>query len=248
MTLEIVRYGQADSQFVEVWRPDGVSKPGSVLLLHGGWWRARYDLRLMDGLAADLVSRGHVVWNVEYRRIDHGDPAGTDIGGWPETFEDVLAAIKTLCEASPGVDPREVVAVGHSAGGHLGLLAARPACLGGVLALAPITDLADCARRGLGEGATPLFLGAGNESGYRHASPLEQVPIGCPQLIVHGTRDDRVPIEHSRSYLERCLAVGDPAELREVVGGDHMFVLDPLHAYWSPSVRWMTEVVGTRRQ
>ncbi|WP_028933107.1 alpha/beta hydrolase family protein [Pseudonocardia spinosispora] len=244
--MEIVRYGQADSQFAEVWRPDGETKPGAVLLLHGGWWRARYDLRLMDGLAADLVSRGHVVWNVEYRRIETEEPDGSDRGGWPETLEDVLAAIKTLCEASPGADPREVVAVGHSAGGHLGLLAGRPAGLGGVLALAPITDLADCARRGLGEGATPLFLGAGGESAYRHASPIEQVPIGCPQLIVHGTRDDRVPIEHSRAYLQRCQAEGDTAELREVAGGDHMFVLDPLHAYWAPAVRWMVDVVAGR--
>jgi len=60
-----------------------------AVLIHGGFWRARYGLDLEHSLAADLVARGWTVWNIEYRRIGEG-------GGWPETYDDVCAAISAL--------------------------------------------------------------------------------------------------------------------------------------------------------
>lgn len=231
-----VRYGPEPSQFLERWEPGGTVARPDVLLLHGGWWRQKFDLHLNDRLAADLADRGHRVWNAEYRRIDGGD------GGWPETLTDVLAACEAIAEA--GTRPGSVVAVGHSAGGHLALLAAAGAGLAGAVALAPIVDPVACATEGLGEGATPLFFGGGPEavpSAYAAGSPLDRLPLGVPQLVVHGTEDERVPVAHSRRYVERARALGDPVELREEVGGDHFFVLDPLHPYWAGTVDWIAQ-------
>ncbi|MGB6581980.1 MAG: hypothetical protein WBF34_29100, partial [Streptosporangiaceae bacterium] len=71
------RYGPDPAQFGELWLPGGTSA-ATVVIVHGGFWRARYDLSLGRPLAADLVRRGYAVWNLEYRR------AGA-AGGWPAT-------------------------------------------------------------------------------------------------------------------------------------------------------------------
>ncbi|GCE44233.1 probable lipase/esterase [Rhodococcus wratislaviensis] len=213
-----------------------------MALIHGGWWRERFTLELMNDLARDLASRGHLVWNLEFRRIDA--PAAD--GGWPSSLGDVVRSIGRMAQLD-GVSAASIVAIGHSAGGHLGLLAARDLGLGGVVALAPITDLPRCAEAGLGESATPIFMGgtlADNHARYLDASPLHQVPIGSSQLIVHGTADVRVPVEHSRTYAERATSAGDRVHLAEVADGDHMFVLDPAHAYWPPALAWMQSTVS----
>lgn len=238
MTKSTVRYGDHPSQFVEAWFPEDWSKNSAVVLLHGGWWRAKHDLQLMDDLAADLHAQGHLVWNVEYRRIDG------DGGGWPQTLDDVLAAIQALSLGPLQVNPSSIIVIGHSAGGHLALLAAKTAQLAGVIALAPITDLARCAAEGLGEGATRVFLEkAGLTSDvFTEASPLEQAPIGTPQLIVHGTEDVRVPFDHSTAYASRATSLGDEVELLEVEGGDHLFVLEPGHPYWAQALKWLDRI------
>src|SRR5215472_4799463 len=147
------RYGPDPAQHGELWLPpDPV--PGTMVVIHGGFWRARYDLSFGRPLAADLARRGYTAWNLEYRRAGAG-------GGWPTTFEDVAAGIDLLAELN--VDTDRVAAVGHSAGGHLAAWAAgRPrlpdgtpgakprVALTAVVAQAGVLALADCARDGTG--------------------------------------------------------------------------------------------------
>jgi acetyl esterase/lipase len=115
----IYRYGTDPAQFGELRLPDG-APAGTVVVIHGGFWRARYDLSLGRPLAADLAARGYAAWNLEYRRALGG-------GGWPATFEDVAAGIDLL--ATLPVDTSRVIAIGHSAGGHLAAWAAGRAKL-----------------------------------------------------------------------------------------------------------------------
>ncbi|GAA1024198.1 MULTISPECIES: alpha/beta hydrolase family protein [Amycolatopsis] len=220
-SMETLRYGSEPSQFVELHGTPGGR--GTAVLLHGGWWRARHDLHQLDPMAADLVAAGWYVANLEYRRIDG------DTGGWPQTLDDVLAAIAAV--ERPSALP--TVAIGHSAGGHLALLAGGS--LAGVVALAPITDVPRARAEELGEGAAGLFLTGDDPA----ASPIRQVPIGCPQLVVQGDADVRVPVAHSRDYVAAAKAAGDDVDYVELPGVDHFRLIDPADEPWQPVREWL---------
>lgn len=220
-SMETLRYGTEPSQFVELHGTPGGR--GTAILLHGGWWRARHDLHQLDPMAADLVAAGWYVANVEYRRIDG------DTGGWPQTLDDVRAAIAAV--ERPAALP--TVAIGHSAGGHLALLAGG--ALPGVVALAPITDVPRARTEELGEGAAGLFLTGDDPA----ASPVRQLPIGCPQLVVHGDADVRVPVAHSRDYVAAAKAAGDDVDYVELPGVDHFRLIDPADEPWQSARAWL---------
>ncbi|MFI5611931.1 alpha/beta hydrolase family protein [Amycolatopsis sp. NPDC051903] len=226
----VVRYGPEPSQFAELWPGSGPAR-GLAVLLHGGWWRARHGLDQLNPLCAVLVGRGWAVANVEYRRVDG------DTGGWPATVTDVLEAVRTA--RSWHARPGPAVAIGHSAGGHLALLAAAESAVDAAVGLAPITDLPRCAEAGLGEGATPLFLGAAGPAAARDASPRFRLPLGRPHLVVHGDRDERVPVEHSRDYVAAARAAGDEVDYAELPGAGHFAVTDPGHRAWSDVRTWL---------
>lgn len=227
-----VAYGDHPSQRAHLWEPEHGGPAPVAVLLHGGWWRDRFDASLMDPVARDLAGAGWAVWNVEYRRTGGG-------GGWPQTLDDVGRALEHLV-ASAAREPERhdlsrVVSVGHSAGGHLALLNALDANtpVTAVVALAPVTDLERCAGAGLGEGAVGPFLGPSpSEQVYSASSPVLRVPLGVPQLVVHGDADQRVPVEHGRDYAAAARAAGDRVDYREVAGADHFAVIDPSHAAW----------------
>ena len=200
-----------------------------VVLIHGGFWRARYGLDLMTDLAEDLVARGYVVWNVEYRRV--GQPGG----GYPGTLDDVAAAMDALggLAGEHGLDLARVAVVGHSAGGHLGLWAADrsegviPAVAVG---LAGVVDLVEAARARLGDDGRAVsdFLGGGPDDepeAYRGAQPALD---GDRVVLVHGTGDDVVPPSQSIDGAERS-----GADLILVDGADHFDVIDPASEAWA---------------
>lgn len=213
-----------------------------VVLVHGGFWRARFDRTLMTPLAQDLARSGYAAWNIEYRRV------GQAGGGWPGTLEDVAAAVDALSGVAE-VDSAHVVVVGHSAGGHLALwLAARDRLTHGAVGSAPrvhvraavgqapVADLQRAARERLGQGAVEDFMGGSARAvpdRYAVASPAALLPLGLPQLLIHGTGDAAVPIELSRSYAAQAEAAGDRVELLEVPAADHFDVIDPDHDAWA---------------
>jgi acetyl esterase/lipase len=105
----------------------------------------------------------------------------------------------------------------------------------GVVALAPVSDLAACYRAGLDQDAAGELLGGGPEeqpSRYAVADPARLVPLGVPVHIVHGTADDRVPFAMSRSFAELARAAGDSVTLDVLAGGGHFGVIDPASAAW----------------
>jgi acetyl esterase/lipase len=234
-----LRYGDQPSQLVDLYRPPGEGPFPVVILVHGGYYRAAYDLGHMSHLAWALRERGLACWNLEYRRL------GEAGGGWPNTFLDVAAGADALrvAAARHGLDPGRVLAVGFSAGGHLALwLAARqripagdplhspaPLVLRGAVSLAGVLDLRRGSELGLSGRVIDQLLG-GTPGVVPHrlatASPYELLPLGRPQLLVHGQRDEAVPIELSRRYAERARAYGDPVELVELPETGHFELID----------------------
>jgi acetyl esterase/lipase len=251
----IHRYGTDPAQFGELWLPDAAAA-GTVVVIHGGFWRARYDLSLGRPLAADLAARGYAAWNLEYRRALAG-------GGWPETFEDVAAGIDLLARLP--VDTSRVVVVGHSAGGHLAAWAAgrvklpagapgapkggepSPADDGsgqafvavtGVVSQAGVLALADCAREHVG-GTAALDLMGGRPDElpqeYRLADPIAAVPIPAPVVCLHSRADADVPYSYSERYVAAATAAGGRAMLTEI-HGDHFTLIDPASPDWAAAV------------
>jgi acetyl esterase/lipase len=224
-----IAYGPAPSQFADLRLPDAPQPFPSVVLFHGGFWRAAYGLEALDALAVALTnSCGVATWNVEYRRI--GEPGG----GWPATFEDAAEAF-----AAAPVDRSLVVLLGFSAGGQLALQLAKRARVRGVVALAPVSDLERAAALGLNRGVVCELLGGTPDEvpgRYAATSPARLLPLGVPQLLVHGTSDSEVPIALSELYVSRAHAAGDRAELRAVKDADHFELMDPGSRCW-PIIR-----------
>ncbi len=223
------RYGDAPSQFFDFWRPK-LRSLGTVVFIHGGFWRVKYDLLHGSHLCAALADAGFSVASLEYRRV------GERGGGWPGSLDDVLLgtnlARRFLGEAKPLV-------VGHSAGGHLALrLASETPDVCGVVALAPVADLQLAHERNLSNGAVGEFLGADPSKcpELLTAACASRHSAAVPRVIVHGTTDDIVPIELSRHYIQLRSKDQPAPQLIEIAGADHFDLIDPESSAW-PVVR-----------
>jgi acetyl esterase/lipase len=244
-------YGRGASQFADLYRPADRAR-GTVALIHGGWWRSEFGADNLARVALDLARRSWTTWNIEYRRLG-GD------GGYPATLEDVAAAIDFL-ETLGVVDSAGVIAIGHSAGGHLatwaagrdrlepGMPGAAPkVAINGVISLAGVVDLQSAAREGIGSGAVLELIGGGPEEWpqrYAVADPLAAVPVGAAVRCVHARDDDAVPFAQSVAYVEAALGAGQDAELL-AVDGDHLTVTDTSSPAWSTVITALEGLVAT---
>jgi acetyl esterase/lipase len=247
-------YGAHRSQRADLYLPRGAGPHPVMAMLHGGSWQKRYGKVVMRGLAGDLVRRGWAVWNIEYRRVGEG-------GGWPETFEDVAAAIDMLVEPDAPIDREAISVLGHSAGGHLALWAAGrelipvgspgagPAVtLKRAIGQAAVCDLAGAYSLWHG-GAVRSLMGGSPEDlpeRYEVADPMGLIPKDLPMLLVHGTLDATVSVQLARSYAQRAQELGAEVELVEIEGeaGAHRAHIDPRGQAWTAVTRWLGLPVG----
>ncbi len=251
-------YGDHPDQVIDFYAPRG-ARAGAplVALLHGGAWRATYDRAHMTPFADFLARRGFAVANIEYRRGTllprQGDGSGAPATGqpvagrWPDTFDDVAAAVDALPllvrDAVPGADPRRTVLTGHSAGGHLALWAAArhvlpegspwrtpaPAPLRGVVALAPIADFATAVDLAVCSDAVAQLLGGPPQLGLRfpHADPSALLPTGIATAVVQGREDIVVPRAVAEAYVGAAARAGEVVGLTLLDEVGHFPLIDP---------------------
>ncbi len=259
-----IAYGSETLQFGELRLPPGDGPAPLVVLIHGGCWRAQYDLKHVAPAAAAMAKEGFAVWALEYRRI--GDPGG----GWPGTFDDIAHGVdhvRRLHSAYPRLDTNRVVLMGHSAGGQLALWAAsrkqnettglfrsaiapfRPL---GVVSLAGITDLVEfgAGAGGCNQSVAPLLGGTSQQvpQRYHAVSPKDRVPIGAVVRLVHGDADPIVPISQSKGFLALARGSGDKAELDAVAGAGHFDVLAPHARAWPAVMKALHAIVDPPRR
>ena len=228
-----ISYGTDPNQFGEIRLPKTKGSFPLVMNIHGGFWRAKYDLAHAGHLCAALTAKGLATWNVECRRV--GNPGG----GWPATFEDIRNAYRFVPQLVKryNLEPAKTLVMGHSAGGQLALcLAAHEASLKRVISLAGVVDLQQAWELHLSNNAVVDFLGGKpNEVGdhYREADPMQlSIPHATTQWLIHGAGDDVVPSYFSRNYAEEKKKHGEDVHYLEISTAGHFALIDPRSRAW----------------
>jgi len=257
-----IAYGEAPAQVVELFVPKGKGPHPVVILLHGGCYLAEYQgLPQMSGVAADLARRGFAVWNVEYRKL--GEPGS----GYPGTFLDVADAVDRIrAEAQRyQLDTSRVVALGHSAGGHLALWAAArhnlpkssplwradPLKIRTVISLGGIGDLkgqGDVFAGACGAEPIPAIIGkAARETPYADTSPAELLPIGARVVMISGAFDHVMPPFTGRAFVAKLRKAGDSADVIALPDAGHYDVVIPTTEAWKQVAATVAHEVAALR-
>ena len=218
--------GPEATDVYDVWEPEPQRARGvTVALVHGGFWRERYDRTHVAPLAEALARDGFHVASLEYPR------AGMPDGAWPGP---ATAVLERLAAVQGDTDlPSPLVLVGHSAGGQLVLWVAseeRAPGVRGVVALAPVADLGEADRRHLGDDAARELLGGGPQEQpdrWADADPARH-RLTTPAIIVTGEHDDVVPGAVAQAYVA-TRSDGEPLHTAVARGADHFDVIDPDH-------------------
>ena len=242
-----ITYGPDPYQKVDLWRPAGRGPHRVVVMVHGGCWEtAIADRTLMDWIADDLRRDGIAVWNIDYRGVDRPG------GGYPGTFADAGKAADQLLahHADHNLDTRRIIAIGHSAGGHLALwLAARarlpadsalrtpaPLPIAHVVCLGGLPDLEATAAspdNGCGTAVVPRLVGTDRADPYVDTSIPRLLPLGVPHDLVNGREDRIIPYRFATDYLARATAAGDSVTLHTVPETGHVELVAPETPAWA---------------
>ena len=269
-----IAYGDKSMQLVDLWLPEGKGPHPTVLMVHGGCWQTEIaDRRIMNWIADDLRRRGIAVWNIDYRGVDR------EGGGYPGTFLDAAQAADAL-RANAGkynLDISPLVAVGHSAGGHLALwLAARravnarppslliprgsplisrdPLPIHTVVSLGGLPDLELA--------ATPPGSGCGTEVIERLVGPPtlssrnvhadtsvpRLAPLQVRQVLINGMQDRIIPTFYAEAYAAPMRAAGDQVKVRMIDQTGHVELIAPETAAWAAAVEEIEAGLGMKRQ
>jgi uncharacterized protein len=202
----------------------------------------------MTRLGRGLARAGWAALRIDLRGLgdSEGDFAETTLSS---DVADVLAAVAALRER--GLEP--VVAVGHSMGGIAALLAAVEEPALRAVAVLGTSSTADHVRHllpDLDRDGAVVFEVAGRSlrkgAGFvddldRHDLRGAVAGLAQPLLILHGTADRIVPLEHGEALHA---AGGTGAELVRIEGGDHLLT-DRGHAQEAVAALtdWLQRVV-----
>jgi acetyl esterase/lipase len=240
-----IAYGSDPNQFLDLRLPrDDQTKDEKkskgfyplVINIHGGYWRAKYNLDHAGNLCAALANKGVASANLEYRRV------GNEGGAWPNTFADIRSAYQFLRQNADrhSLDVGRLLIMGHSAGGQLALcLAGHEPSVTRVVSLAGVVDLQRSYQLHLSSDAVVEFLRGTPDQvpdHYREADPMQLSIPQARQWLIHGVADDVVPPAFSRDYVAakqmRAAKEKEDVHLLEIPAADHFDLIDPRSAAW----------------
>jgi acetyl esterase/lipase len=240
MVHENVSYGVANGQtlLLDILEPAGNSNSRphpAIILVHGGGWTS-FDKSTMRTLAQFLALAGFVAVPVDYRLFHD------DVSRWPAQLDDVQRAVRWLRanSAKYNLDPDHIGAYGHSAGAQLALLLGMldtrdnsdPALAkysSKVQAVVDASGPTDFTVHQSDEDAMKFlasFFGAEyatHPEAWREASPVSHASkSNAPILIIHGTRDNMVPIAQAQELYDALTKAGANVKILRL-DSDHMF-------------------------
>lgn len=257
------RYGPDQLQGADLWLPRGdpAERWPTVLMVHGGCWQSAIaDRRLMDWIAADLPDAGIAIWNIDYRGVDR------DGGGYPGTFCDAAAAADLLRDHADAcrLNVERIVAVGHSAGGHLALwLAARhrlppqsplatgdPLPIAHVVSLGGLPDLAAVEAspdNGCGTDVIAHLVGGDRPDRFADTSVAELLPVGVPIDLIDGAQDRIVPARMAPDFAAAARAAGDRVGQHRIDDTGHVELIAPGTPAWAAAKAAIQDALSTAR-
>jgi len=231
------QYARHSDAWADLRLPSAPGRHPLVVLIHGGYFLDEYKKDIQDPIADDLPRRGFASWNIEYRRSGGGSLR--------EAMTDVQSAVQYVSSLK-NLGIRQLIVVGHSAGGYLALWSATLPGVTAVVGLAPVTDLVAAARGGHDGGAVAEFMGGSPDAAPRayEAASLLRRPKAAHQIIIHGTADRVVPASLSRQYVADAARDGTRVELIELANEGHYGFLDPMSGNWRCVVNRLRHLAG----
>lgn len=256
----VLAYGNAPSQRVELFLPEGDGAKPVVVFISGGCYVTRFGGPTQVRPVLDLLSRdGVAVWSVGYRRTDED-------AAFPDLFNDVATAIDLIKTEGPrfNLDLNRIVFVGHSAGGHFALWAAardrlpvgsplrrpdpvRPLGVVAVAAPGDIAPLRQVADDFCGAGVFDRVMGAPTEARpdiFADASPKALLPFGLPIRLIDGTDDEVIPVPVMAMFEAQARTAGDDVTFQIIQDADHIDVVTPGEAGWDAVRRTTLTLLG----
>ncbi|MCX6906747.1 MAG: alpha/beta hydrolase [Verrucomicrobia bacterium] len=233
--------------------PEGSGPFPTCILVHGGGFTKGDKTSFIKPLFEPLSKAGFAWFSINYRLAPQHR--------YPANIEDVESAIRWVKAhaAEYKADPKRIALIGESAGGHLVSLAGvRAKADTRVAAVVPIYAPHDLELRVRQSKTIPAWVEALfgltelNDAAWkvlREASPMTRVRKGMPPfLLIHGTKDDKVPFEQSLKFQEKMKAAGNVCDLIVVEGGIHGMggweKIDP--SYKEKLVAWLHKTLAAK--
>ena len=234
--------------------PEGGGPFPTCILVHGGGFTKGDKTSFIKPLFEPLSKAGFTWFTINYRLAPQHR--------YPACVEDVESAIRWVKAHATEykADPKRIAIIGESAGGHLVSLAGvRAKADTRVAAVVPIYAPHDLESRVKQSKTVPVWVEALfglrelNDAAWKtlhEASPLTHVCKGLPPyLLIHGTKDDKVPFEQSQKFQAKMKAAGNVCDLIVIEGGAHGMggweKIDP--SYKEKLVTWLRKTLARKQ-